>query len=226
VPGGPLTYDPAYDPGVGADISRKFGLSFCLGAFAVESAKLTIVRFADLVPRPWPNGRGITRDVAHQNASDGSCEWLISIAELVEDAEFSHYEGCNRIFTLVGKNPVDLKIDNLPPLRCNPLLPVHFPGDRPTHCSLAGGPSRAFNVIINRVHMVGAVSALSLTGNHRTKLLRRPAAVHCAAGTVKVQGATLGAGDTLLAPQGDVVQTDEMPATLLIVDLQDTRSVA
>ena len=73
----------------------------------------SIVRFSDLTPRPWPNGRGITRDVANLRSSDGSYDWLISIAELVEDVEFSHYAGCDRIFTLIGANPVDLHISGL-----------------------------------------------------------------------------------------------------------------
>ncbi|MGE0095076.1 MAG: HutD family protein [Alphaproteobacteria bacterium] len=185
----------------------------------MEHAKPAIVRFGDLAPRPWPNGRGVTRDVANETAGDGSRDWLISIAELVEDAAFSHYEGCDRIFTLVGKNPVDLKIDDLPPLRCNPLVPAHFPGDRPTHCTLAGGPSRAFNLIFNRARMVGAVTSLTIAGHHQAEVPRRPAAVHCAAGTIMVQSETLEAGDTLVAPQERLFRTGETAATLLIVDL-------
>ena len=185
------------------------------------NSKSSIVRFSELTPRPWPNGRGMTRDVANQTASDGSRDWLISIAELVEDAEFSHYEGCNRIFTLVGANPVDLQIEDLPPLRCNPLVPAHFPGDKPTKCTLAGGESRAFNLIINRARMRGMVSSFMIAENHEAKLLRRPAAVHCAAGTVIVQGDTLESGDTLVAPQDHLFRTGETPTTLLVVELQE-----
>lgn len=186
------------------------------------NARPAIVRFTDLAPRPWPNGRGVTRDVAHRMASDGSRGWLISIAELVEDAEFSHYEGCNRILTLVGENPIDLQIDDLAPLRCNPRVPAHFPGDRPTKCKLAGGVSRAFNVIFNRARMMGAVSSLAIAGNHEAEVSRRPAAIHCAAGTVMVQGDALRPGDTLVAPQDHLFRTGEMPAALLVVDLWET----
>ncbi|MHB1217298.1 MAG: HutD/Ves family protein [Alphaproteobacteria bacterium] len=192
------------------------------GVFGVENAGPTIVRLVELAPRPWPNGRGITRDVANRKASDGSYDWLISIAELVEDAEFSHYEGRDRIFTLVGENSVDLQISDLPPLRCNPLVPAHFPGDRPTRCILAGGPSRAFNLIVNRARMMGTVTSLTIAGNHEAKVPRRPAAVHCAAGTVMVQGGVLGTGDTLVAPQDRLFRTGETAATLLIADLWET----
>ena len=98
----------------------------------MENPESSIFRFSELMPRPWPNGRGVTRDVANKKLSNGSHDWLISIAELVEDAEFSHYEGCNRILTLVRENSIDLHISNLSPVRCNQLVPVHFPGDRPT----------------------------------------------------------------------------------------------
>ena len=187
----------------------------------MESPKSSILRFSDLMARPWPNGRGMTRDVASKKSSDGSQDWLNSIAELAEDAEFSHYEGCNRILTLVRENSIDLHIDDRLPLRCNPLAPVHFPGDRPTRCTLVGGPSRAFNVIINRKRMLGAVYSVFLASNHETLLPSRPIAVHCVAGTVMVQGETLSAGDTLVAPRDHLLRTREMSATLLVVDLQE-----
>lgn len=190
---------------------------------AMENSAPSIFRFRDLVPRPWPNGRGVTRDVANKKSSDGSYDWLISIAELVEDAEFSHYEGCNRILTLVRENPIDLQIGELSPLRCNPLVPVHFPGDRPTRCALVGDPSRAFNVIIHRDRMLGAVSSVNIAGNHTITVPHRPLAVHCVAGTVMAQGAVLNAGDTLVAPPGHLFHTAEASATLLVVNLQEHR---
>ena len=189
----------------------------------MDNPKPSIFRFSELTPRPWPNGRGVTRDVASKKSSDGSYDWIISIAEIVEDAEFSHYEGCNRILTLVGQNPIDLHIDGLSPLRCDPLAPVHFPGDKPTRCTLAGGSSRAFNVVVQRERMLGAVSSIRIAGNHKTVLPHRPAAVHCAAGTAIMQGEVLSAGDTLVAPRDPSLQTRDTPATILIVDLQERR---
>lgn len=190
--------------------------------FAMEHARPAIVRFVELTPRPWPNGRGITRDVANGKAGDGPYDWLISIAELVEDAAFSHYEGCDRIFTLIGDNPVDLQIGGLPPLRCHPRVPVHFPGDQPTACSLAGGPSRAFNVIVNRARMKGAVSSLAIAGHHQVEAPRRPVAIHCAAGAVTVGGEVLKPGDTLVAPPDCLLRTGDAAAALLVVHLWET----
>jgi environmental stress-induced protein Ves len=187
----------------------------------MENPESSIFRFSELMPRPWPNGRGVTRDVANKKLSNGSHDWLISIAELVEDAEFSHYEGCNRILTLVRENSIDLHISNLLPVRCNQLVPVHFPGDRPTRCTLVGGPSRAFNVIINRERMLGAVSSVFIARYHKTLLPHCPVAVHCVAGNVIVQGEVLSAGDTLVSPRNYLLQTHEMAATLLVVDLQE-----
>jgi len=121
--------------------------------------------------------------------------------------------------TLVGENPIDLQIGGLSPLRCNPFVPICFPGDRPTKCTLAGGASRAFNVVINRACMMGAVFNLTIAGNHEAKVLRRAAAVHCAAGIAMVQGEVLKSGDTLVAPQDRWFRTREMSAPLLVVDL-------
>jgi uncharacterized protein len=185
----------------------------------MANAGTSIFRFSELMPRPWPNGRGVTRDVANKKSNNGSKDWLISIAELVEDAEFSHYEGCNRILTLVRENPIELHVSELLPLRCNPLVPVCFPGDRPTRCTLIGGPSRAFNVIINRERMQGTVSAVVITNNHEVTVPHCPVAVHCVAGTVMVQGEVLRSGDTLVEPRDCLLRTGETSATLLVVNL-------
>lgn len=187
----------------------------------MKNLESAIFRFGELTPRPWPNGRGVTRDVVNKKSSDGSYDWLISIAELVEDAEFSHYQGCNRILTLVRENSIDLQIGALPPLRCNPLTPIHFPGDQPTKCTLPAGSSRAFNLIFNRDRMRGSVSSIFVAGNHETTVPYGPVAVHCVAGTVMAQDALLKAGDTLVAPWDHVFQTHETPATLLVVSLQE-----
>lgn len=189
----------------------------------MKNPESSIFRFNELMPRPWPNGRGVTRDVVNRKSNDGSYEWIISIAELVEDAEFSHYEGCNRILTLVRENSIDLHIDDLSPLRCSPLVPVHFPGDRPTRCTMTGSSSRAFNVVVNRARILGAVSSAFIAGNHTTTLPRCPTAVHCVSGAVMAQGEVLNAGDTLVAPRGHSFQTKEAAATLLFVDLQERR---
>ncbi|MFN0043372.1 MAG: HutD family protein [Alphaproteobacteria bacterium] len=187
----------------------------------MENTQSSIARFSELAPRPWPNGRGVTRDVASRKSSNGTHDWLISIAELVNDAEFSHYEGCDRILTLVRENSIDLQISNLLPVRCNQLIPVHFPGDMPTRCTLVGGPSRAFNVIFNRERMLGAVSSAFISSHHGTLLPHRPVAVHCVAGNVMVQDEVLRAGDTLISPRSHLLQTHESSAAILFVDLQE-----
>ena len=186
----------------------------------MANARNSIFRFSELMPRPWPNGCGVTRDVAAKTSGSGSRDWLISIAELVEDAEFSHYEGCNRILTLVGENPIDLHIGELLPLRCNPLESVCFPGDRPTRCTLVGEPSRAFNVIFNRESMQGTVSTVVIANHHDVTVPHCPVAVHCVAGTVMVQGELLRPGDTLVESRDRLLRTSEMSATLLVVNLQ------
>jgi environmental stress-induced protein Ves len=186
----------------------------------MANAKSSILRFGDLTPRPWPNGRGITRDVASQASPDGFRRWLISIAELVEDAEFSHYEGCDRILTVVGQNPIDLHIGGLAPFRCQPLRPAHFPGDKPTRCTLAGGRSRAFNLIVDRARVRGVVSTVSMAGHHEVAAPQGTIAIHCVEGTVTARGEALRPGDTLVEPRDGVLRTGDMSATLLVVGLQ------
>lgn len=186
----------------------------------MANARPAILPFRDLVPRPWPNGRGITRDVASKISGDGTRDWLISIAELVEDAAFSHYAGCDRILTVIGAHPIDLHIGEGAPFRCHPLRPAHFPGDRPTRCTLAGGLSRAFNLIVDRARGRGAVSAIAMAHHHTATVPQDAVAIHCADGTVTAEGEVLRAGDTLVEPRGSLLQTGDQGATLLVVEVR------
>lgn len=178
-----------------------------------------LLRFDQLAAKPWPNGQGVTRDVAGERVQGARIRWLISIAELVEDAEFSYYHGCNRILTLIGDNAIDLHIDHAPPIRCSPLVPVCFAGDQRARCSMIGGQTRALNVFMSRGRVQGSVSVLTLGADHEVVLPHRAAGVHCVSGVAKVDGKLMTRGDTFVWPQDRVMQTSQEAAQLLVVDL-------
>lgn len=159
----------------------------------------TILRVKDLVATPWPNGQGITRDIAGKKSSDGRTDWLISIADLAGDADFSHFANCDRFFTLVDGEGVDLAVDGGKPLRCTPLVPFFFAGDVPTRCRVPN-PARAFNVFVARDYGRIEVSARIVAGGHRIRLARNLVAVYCAFGKLIAGDHVLGQGDTLVDP--------------------------
>jgi environmental stress-induced protein Ves len=102
---------------------------------------------------PWKNGAGIRRDVVHskhQNAgSEGS--WLISIADLNENAQFSNYPDVTRWFLPISRGWVTLMFDaeGTPlPVEMTETSPAHeFSGASDVRCVLHDGPMKALNVM-------------------------------------------------------------------------------
>lgn len=180
-----------------------------------------LVRASALVPTPWPNGFGVTRDVVRHRTASGDIDWLVSIADLVVDAPFSHLPGIDRVFTLVSGDPVDLTLDGAPPMRCYLLVPASFPGDRPTTLTLTGGPSRVLNLFVDRRLRRGRAIALTLASEHAVQLGTTTAAVFCASGSVRVGEAILEPGDTLLRVGAREVRAVGGPASVVLAEIED-----
>ena len=175
------------------------------------------IRAASLTPRPWPNGLGITRDVA---GSEGEgLGWLISIADLTGEAAFSHFPGVDRIFTLIEGAGATLTVDGVI-LPCRPFVPSLFPGDRPTHYVPQGGPARAFNVFAARDAFEARASVQAIAANHRAPVGEAALAVYCAEGVLSVGDARLEAGDTLLHPGTAPIEAVRAAATAIIVAMR------
>jgi hypothetical protein len=180
---------------------------------------MTPIRAAMLTPRPWPNGLGITRDVAGSEGEE--LGWLISIADLTEEAAFSHFPGVDRTFTLIEGAGATLTVDGTV-LPCRPFVPVLFPGDRPTHYLPQGGAARAFNVFAARNAFEARVSVQAVAASHRVAAGEAVLAVHCAEGALAVGDARLEAGDTLLHPGSAPIEAVGAAATAIIVALRPT----
>jgi uncharacterized protein len=124
---------------------------------------MKLVRYSDLSVLPWKNGAGIRRDVAqgkfkrNRNNIAGSPEvvaevgWLISIADLNEDAQFSNYPEVDRWFLPISDGWLTLVFDadGKPlPVELTETSPVHeFSGARNVRCVLHDGPMKALNVM-------------------------------------------------------------------------------
>ncbi len=109
---------------------------------------MKIIRFADLVPAPWKNGGGVTREIARQ-ATDGEFLWRLSIADVASEGSFSAFPGLLRILTVIDGPGMLLDRPNQPALAANLFEPVAFSGDEPINGLLPNGPCRDFNVIWN-----------------------------------------------------------------------------
>ncbi len=180
----------------------------------------SIIRAADLKPRPWPNGLGTTRDIIAQNRSGTHFDWLISIADLTESAAFSHFPECDRIFTLIEGDGVALTLDGKFPMPCRPFVPASFPGDHPTHCTMGDTPARAFNLFIDRRFFGGQVRVCTIAASHAVRSVPRTAAIFCATGTIEVDGEALAPGDTCVGSGAAAIRASSGPATALIVEME------
>ncbi len=169
-----------------------------------------IIRAAQLLPRPWPNGLGVTRDVWERHGV------LISIADLSQTAAFSHFPDADRIFTIIEGDGVELQLEGRASMPCLPFLPQAFPGDVPTTCVMGPGLRRAFNVFEPRTGPGAQVVVLRIAEGHR--VARGAAfAVHCVSGTLATGTIWLEAGDTAIEPEEDGLEAIGGAALAILV---------
>ena len=105
---------------------------------------------ADYRIQPWKNGRGTTTELLHLTDAAGNTLLRLSRASVVEDGSFSLFPGIERNLTVLTGEGFRLRGDGLD-LRCDPLVPVAFPGDvRVRATDTNGQASDDFNVMTAR----------------------------------------------------------------------------
>jgi hypothetical protein len=82
---------------------------------------------ADYTRQPWKNGRGTTTELWRLER-DGQLLVRLSRAAVVEDGPFSVFPGIERNLTVISGPGFRLSGGGLD-FRCEPLVPVAFPGD-------------------------------------------------------------------------------------------------
>jgi uncharacterized protein len=104
---------------------------------------------ADYTRQPWKNGRGTTTELWRLE-NDAQLLVRLSRAAVIEDGPFSLFPGIERNLTVLsgpGFRLTGAGID----LRCDPLVPVAFPGDvEVTATETDGLQSNDFNVMTTR----------------------------------------------------------------------------
>ncbi|HEY4128864.1 MAG TPA: HutD family protein [Gammaproteobacteria bacterium] len=114
---------------------------------------------ADYKLMPWKNGRGATTELAiHPQGSDLNSlpfEWRVSMADVVEDGDFSPFPGYDRTLVMARGAGIELEFDgaSAPQHLAVPGDAAVFSGDWRTRGRLLGGPVRDFNVMSARTRM-------------------------------------------------------------------------
>lgn len=115
---------------------------------------MSATRFAlaDIVPTPWKNGGGATREIACWPPGTGldSFDWRISVATIAADGAFSVFAGIDRSITLLSGDGVLLHGEHGTHRLDQPLVPFAFAGETPIRATLLGGASEDFNVMTRR----------------------------------------------------------------------------
>lgn len=176
---------------------------------------------ASLVPAPWRNGLGVSREIISRTRPDGALAWQVGIADLERDAPFSHYPGCDRIFTPLSGDPrPELAFNGGPFHPCTVLLPKRFSGDWAT-LSRVPAPGQAFNVIVDRQLHSAGVSVLRLEQADPVPLPEATLFVlHCLSAVVQFGAHTVGPGDSLLGQGPALMGTATLSGVALLVEIR------
>jgi environmental stress-induced protein Ves len=108
-----------------------------------------VVRWAEVVPRPWKNGSGLTRELRSAGDAPGLFDWRVSVADVAASGDFSSFDGVDRIIVLVEGPAMTLTIDGVR-RELTRLEPYAFDGGLPASCDVPPGPTRDLNVMTRR----------------------------------------------------------------------------
>lgn len=155
-----------------------------------------IIRLDQCPPQRWKNGLGRTREVAVQPCAGGNGDflWRVSIAEVDSAAPFSTFPGIDRSITLLDGDGFTMTLDEH---RVHALttafVPFAFAGEAAVAVTLAGGPTRDFNLMVRRSLARGEVLVWREAATH----LLDPATVlvFCARGEIDTADGRLHGGD-------------------------------
>ncbi len=105
------------------------------------------VCLADVLPSPWRNGAGVTRELA---AWPGSQDWIwrMSVAEVARSGPFSRFEGVRRWFAVLGGAGVRLTLGEHVHELTRDSAPLCFDGASPVECQLLDGATQDFNLML------------------------------------------------------------------------------
>jgi environmental stress-induced protein Ves len=150
---------------------------------------------------PWKNGGGSTREIACWPPGAGmeAFGWRISVATIAQPGPFSAFAGVDRQIMLLDGDGVHLRGEGVDHVLDGRWQPFAFPGDVALGCSLLGGTSTDFNVMVRRGQWQAQVRVLDGAAGLGAAGLGTAAAGLCMVlqGRWKVDDAVLAPGQGL-----------------------------
>ena len=105
------------------------------------------VQLAEVQPRPWRNGAGVTRELACW-PEPSNWVWRMSVAEIAHSGPFSRFEGVQRWFAVLRGDGVRLCVGGLSQELTSASAPLCFDGALPVDCELLGDATQDFNLMV------------------------------------------------------------------------------
>lgn len=114
---------------------------------------------SSIPPMPWKNGGGTTRELAcwPPGSTLENFEWRVSVASVAGSCTFSAFAGVDRQITLLEGSGLRLHRQDSGAIHALdvPWCPQGFPGEAAIDCTLLGGPSSDFNLMVRRARWQG-----------------------------------------------------------------------
>lgn len=107
---------------------------------------IIVVDGTTIVPQPWRNGGGRTREFLTWPAEKG-WKLRISVADIESDGPFSAFDGVQRWFTVLQGPGVELEFADSKHLLRPGDGPLTFDGGHFPYCHLLDGPTRDLNLM-------------------------------------------------------------------------------
>ena len=106
-----------------------------------------IVHLNDVVPTPWRNGGGTTRELLAWPES-AAWQWRASVAEVTQPGPFSSFVGVQRWFAVLEGDGVCLTVNRYLHMLGKSDEPFAFDGALDTTCELLGSETQDFNLMV------------------------------------------------------------------------------
>ena len=123
---------------------------------------MNFVNLSDVIPTPWRNGGGTTRDLLVWPPGASGDDWLLraSVAEVVKDGAFSIFEGVDRRFSVLKGAGVRLSLGGVTHTLTVASAPFEFDGGVACDCEVINGATQDFNLLLKRSRARGSMRLL------------------------------------------------------------------
>ena len=124
---------------------------------------MAVQRFAEHRKMPWPNGRGMSYEIASATPGEPGWTWRVAIAPVLQDCTFSHFENVHRQLLIISGGEMVLTVGGITVV-CKPGEVAEFAGDVATTARLISGPIVDLNLMTVRSKSSGIMTHFTQLG--------------------------------------------------------------